>query len=238
MTLLSGISYISKLKSITIASINFEGNLSVKSSDLKAFVSSALNGSYGHILAKSNSLIYPKGDLKNKLLNNFTRIKNVELKLKDFQTLNVLITERKPVALWCDQKCYFLDEEGFVFDEAPQISGSVYTHYHGFISDENIIGKTFLNSSDFKDLSHFVSNLKNEQINITDIFYKQEQEFEAVVEGGGKILFNKKTSFENTLENLNSVLEDYKVENKNGDFFKNLDYVDLRFGNKIYYKKH
>ncbi len=62
-----------------------------------------------------------------------------------------------------------------------------------------------------------------------------ENEYHLLLPNGGKIIFNKKDKLEDINSNLESFLND-QPNIKVSDFLTNISYIDMRFGNKIFYK--
>src|SRR3989344_3974534 len=90
----------------------------------------------------NKALFYPKSAIRRSLASTYPRLKDIELRVKSGGALLISVTEREPLYTWCgenipetdtaeNQICYFLDKEGYVFDEAPYFSGDVYFKFYG-----------------------------------------------------------------------------------------------------------
>ena len=60
-------------------------------------------------------------------------------------------------------------------------------------------------------------------------------DYEIAIEGGGRIIVNPAKDLAVALENLRVLLTQSELS-KNQDFPLALDYIDLRYGNKVFYK--
>lgn len=257
------LSYLSSLKEINIAEVEVVGNKIIKAEDVKTSVQDEISGKYLWLFPKTNVLFYPQNKIKENLQNTFKRIKDVNLSIENNRTkLLITITEREPKYLWCGElipslrsdsnepKCYFMDSVGYIFDEAPYFSPGVYFKFYGLaqmataegdqnINTENPFGQYFLKDK-FANIVQFKNNLENMKLSL-DSFYLTNQ-------GDGNFFLSSKTApepqirfkldsdFENLAENLDAALDTdpFKTEFKNK--YALLQYIDLRFGNKVYYK--
>lgn len=242
---LAGLSiWLSGLKSIQIDTVTISGATVVSVPSLESQIRSDLVGKYLWAFPKSNVFFYPRAQIEKNLLARFPRIKTVTLNTLDNHILSVSITERQPFALWCDtppteslvSQCYFLDADGFVFDHAPQFSGSAYFKYYGFLPFEAPIGSYYLSSTTaFHELSNFVQS--TEELGITPLYMSatDTDSFELFVFGGGKILLDTHESLAKVSERLSALLKTQNlVPRKGGELL--VEYIDLRFGNKMFFK--
>lgn len=228
-----------RIKQINISDIRIKGSSTISKQTLKEFTQEKISGNYIFVFPKSNIFLYPKKDLQISLLENFKEIKETEVSFENFQSISVNIEERKPYSLYCGSyistttDCYFLDEDGLIFTKAPNFSGNVFLKYFGVLDTEDLIGGQFIPSKDFKEINFFLSSLS--KINIIPIAFSvlDEKDFEVHLESGGKILFGRVQNLSDVYENIQSVFDS---EDFNEDNLPNLDYVDFRFGNKVYFK--
>lgn len=243
-------SWLSKLPSIQIKNIEVEGNAIISKAEITDFIKKEISGEYFLLFSKKNFFLYPKGVIERKLADNFKRIEKIEIKSKGLNYLVVNLIERKPYSLWCDgggnsdkiesassEKCYFLDKNGFVFSEAPEFSGNTFFRYYGLLKEDNPVGGNYMESLKFKEIRGFVDSLKILGINSVKFHASSEDDYEIDLDNGGKIIFDDKQLLTKTLENLESVLDEIGLgKSSSTDSAVKLDYVDLRFGNKVFYK--
>ena len=143
--------YVSRIPSLNFGEVEIIGNKIVDEEMIKADVQKELAGYYLWFFPKTNIFLYPKKDISKVLHNTFFRLKDVSFSLgrsvtsealKNRKTLEVSVDERTAVYIWCDeeagspaittnQKCYFMDEKGYIFDGAPYFSGEVYFKFYG-----------------------------------------------------------------------------------------------------------
>ncbi len=241
---IGGAAWASRIKRIQIDTIEITGATVLSTQAVTDEVSSVLQGKYLWVFPRTNVFLYPRKNIENVLLRTFPRIKEVTFTLLDNHILRVALKEREPFGLWCDMvssesvvsQCYFLDSDGFVFDHAPQFSGDAYFKYYGLLPYGTPIGSYYVSSTtQFHELSQFVDTSKTLGITPLYINAKDVDSFELVVFGGGKILFDTRESLLKVSERLSALLKTPNlVPKKGGELL--VDYIDLRFGNKMFFK--
>ncbi len=239
-----GLSFLSGYKKFKIENVNIYGADILDQSLLKENINSTLSGKYYHLFSKKNFLIYPNKYISDNLKSEFKIIDYTSIYLTDINTLQVDVYLREPFALWCQKydgmdfpKCFFLDKKGFVFSPSPDFSGDAYLKYFGFLPFGDPVGSYFLNSpQSFTKLSDFLISLK--KIGISPIYTTASttNSFEINLKNDSKIFFNLDDDLEKTYFRLDAFLKSKKWISE-GITIDSLDYLDLRFGNKIFYKK-
>ncbi len=248
--LITGLAFFSNWKEVEIQEITVEGNKIIEKEDIKLIINEELKGKYLFLFSKKNFIIYPKNKIEKKLKNNFKRIKEIQINDKDIKNLIISINEYEGAYIWCgekilenfiNQECYFLDKFGYIFDEAPYFSGEVYFKFYGNISSEEIIGSYFLPEYFSKII--FLKDSIN-KINLkTSSFYLEDQE-EGIIYLSSqkqppfspKILFKINSDYYKLIDNLHSIITTEPLESNLKNKFNDLEYLDLRFGNKVFYK--
>ncbi len=232
------VSYAAHRPSIRISNVELVGGVLVTQSDVAEKSQVFLSGSYFWLLPKNNGLWYPRGGLEKYLADELKRIDTIHIERKSFNTIIVQITERKPEALWCDklseeEKCYFLDQNSAIFAEAPNFSGDAYFKYYGLVSTATPIGQYYIASTtEFAEVRNFVENTKQLSLKPQYIIGKDAGEFSLIIGGGGQIYFDTKELLSKAASNLEALLKTSALSQN----ISHLDYIDLRFGNKLYYK--
>lgn len=256
LVFLTGLVFLSHWKEIKIQDIQVEGNKIVESKDVKNVVDSYIQGKYLGLFPKNNSFIYPEKKIKKDLEEKYRRLKNVNIEVdaNDLKTLWISVSEYDGEYMWCgeqiisdsiDQQCYFLDSNGYIFDKAPYFSGDVYFKFYGNSDFDplNPIGSYFLPDYfsklvSFKDavekmnLKPVVFNLEDKEANEGGLYLFNSSQ----VPNAPKILFKLDSDYEKIEENLQSAITTEPLQTSLKNSLSNLNYIDLRFGNKIYYK--
>lgn len=251
------LAYLSRLNSLNITEVQIIGNKIVEAEAIKTTVEGSIAGKYLWFFPKTNMLYYPQNFIKNELQDKFKRLKNINLSIENNKILKVSVSERTALYTWCGAlapdpaltngdagKCYFLDEDGYVFDEAPYFSGEVYFKFYGLdsLSANTPLGFYF-SKQNFKQLVSFKDTLTSIGLKPIALYTKDDGDVEVFLSSNGvsltngpKIIFRADADFQNVAENLEAALTTEPLQSKFTKNYSTLLYIDLRFGNKVYYK--
>ena len=247
-----GLSFASRIPAFNIDNVSVSGNRIIESKDIENIIKSEISGHYLWLFPKTNFLIYPKHQILNELNNKFKSLKSISIGVDNFKSLNVSVSEYEGKYLWCgilipvlrsnseNNKCYFLDSDGYIFDEAPYFSGNVYFKFYGDLNKENPTGLYFMKDK-FSKIVEFKNAIEKMDLKPTAFWLdnnREEGSFSISSEPamGPSIIFKIDSDYENMAENLQAAIS---VEPLHTDLLTKLPsllYLDLRFGNKVYYK--
>ncbi|PIR57939.1 MAG: hypothetical protein COU71_01310 [Parcubacteria group bacterium CG10_big_fil_rev_8_21_14_0_10_38_31] len=227
--------YIPKFK---IKEIEINGISSDNKDKLSNKFSVVMVDKYLGIFPYNNIFIFPEGKLKADVLSEYPDIKEIDF--KNFFPGKVLTTasERDLFAVWCFKEgdCSFVDEDGFIFKSAPVFYGNIFLKFfderRGSSSDGLDKGKQALDKNDFDKLVDFINFTASKNILIYKIFIRDEGVYDLETILGWHILLNKENNPEEAFQNLRIILDSQIKE----DYVDKIGYIDLRFGNKIFYK--
>lgn len=224
--------------------IEISGNSLVNSNDLSEWIKVKLNGKYLGFFPKANIFIIPKREILAELPQEFKRIKNISIDKKYFDTIAVKTEERINTAIYCEREnCAFIDENGYVFERAPYFSGGVFVNFFDereaaetatttfAVNINKTLGANLLDEEEFKKIMDFARLLAKTGNGVVRVVLKKENNYEIYTKEGWKMILNNKNNPRATNLNLTTALESTIKEER-----KKLDYIDLRYGNKIYFK--
>ena len=239
--LVVGSAYLLKRPEVTIKNIILDGNKTVSTEILESFVKEKLLGNYLFIFPRSSIFIYPRRIIEENIPLKFKKIKTTKVTFNNFDSITVTVKERIPKALWCGEnrlegaipECFFLDEKGFLYTQSPSFTGDVNFRFYGPLGEGSSIGQQFLPEKKFQEISFFLQSLQESDIQAVELAIGDERDYELYLENGTQVLFSQDEELSMVLDNLQSTLL--------SDTFKEhgevrIDYIDLRFGNKVYYK--
>jgi len=207
--------------------------------------------------SKRNVFLYPEKKIEHILYSN-PRIEKVSIYREDFTTLVIDIKERGNKYIWCgeafsieemsdiNQECFFVSEEGYVMNSAPYFSGDIYLKLFGTLekkqdTDKKIEYDMFLPDK-FQDIIYMYDNLKT--LNISPFVFENKNKKEAIfyltpqknTKNLPRIIFNQDSDWHQILLNIESVFNTEKFANSFKTDYNSFQYLDMRYGNKIYYK--
>ena len=244
-TLAWTISWVSYLPQLNLSAVSITGTEDVSSQLVQAFVEMELTPGSHPYLSPDNVFLFNEGKLSREIVGFFPRIASVSISRPSlFSTaLHISVVERQPFALWCtdatNSECYDMDEGGFVFAQAPAGATTTslatpYVFYGGFATSSSAtdpIGTSF-SPAHLPGIFALLQMLSEAQLAPEGATLESDQDIEIPLQQG----FYLKASFgedANTLvNNLQLILSSDALSGKESD----LEYVDLRFGDKVYYK--
>ena len=224
-----------------INKIVVNGNSAVSDSDLEKITEDILSGKYFFLFPRKNTFIYPQEEVEIAILNSFKQIESIDIVRTNFQTLAIEVEEQEPYALWCFvfdegvlEDCYFINEDGLIFSKAPNFTGDVFFKFYGDLVGTNPIGEYYFKvNNNFNRVNALVDSIKELGLTPIKLIPLRDSDLELYMNNGSKILFSITQSMSEVKDNLKVVLESETFKNED---LKNIDYIDLRFGNKVYFK--
>lgn len=208
-------------------------SLSHLADSLTSAVQEGLDQTGFRLFSRKNIFLYPKSAIESGLSEEFPRIKEVTVARESLLASALLVTveERKPYATWCASSCYVFDVRGFIFAEKTETPEKQYVFYGGLIAGEDVIGQTLLEGR-LADVIAFLDSLATAGYEPQGFTIDSEKDFTVSLAKEQKILASFEMPASDILRNLTTALEAEGLKEK----FESLEYIDLRFGNRVYYK--
>lgn len=185
-----------------------------------------------------NIFIFPKQRLKAEILGIHPDIKKLDFESFFPERILVEVEERELFAVWCfaEGDCFFVDKDGFAFKKAPFFHGNLFLKFfdeRGENPFNNIDkGRQVLSEDDFKNLISFIEFVKVKGTTVSKIFVKDDGIYNLETMSGWRIILDNGNDAQEAFQNFKIMIESLTKE----DYMNKIDYVDLRFGNKIFYK--
>ena len=248
------LSFLAGVKNITIHDITITGTHIVDQLEIEQVVRKNLEGKYLFIFPKSNSIIYPHNRIKKDLVTTFPRIELLDVYIDNLNTLRIDIKERTGSYLYCGvnipenkndvgENCYFLNNDGFIFDNAPYFSGNVYFKYYLKLEDSTSdpLGKQMLPVDKFYKIARFVDGINNLGLKTIYIEMNKSGTNYLYLDHGEdkttpKIIFKSDADLNLIEENLSIAMKKKEFADEIKSKYNTLLYIDLRFKDKVLYK--
>jgi len=220
-----------------ISSVDVVGNRFVESSDIEKVFFEEVSGRHFFLISKSHFLFIPKGIISKKIENKLS-VESAIVRRSDINNAVVEITEYDPVAEYCssDLDCYFVNGDGLIFVKAPEFYADVLISLEGEIEitdGESVLGKSYSEIKTFRKLLEKIELLEIEKIEINKISTVDFETFVLYTVGGPTILIEETDIPKETIDNLKAAITQESI---NDVQFNNIDYIDLRFEDKVFYK--
>lgn len=226
------------LPHVRVSTIEVEGFAGRAAQEIERAAHKHIAGTYMLLFPKDNIFIYPKQSMRERILEEFPWLAEVAVQANNFRTIGIVVRERTPVALWCGENpdaripCLLMDENGIAYEMAPQFSGTVYTEYFG--KAEGVLPKQFLTAGQFRSIKALIQALtEKEGEAVARVAVDEHTDVRATFTNGFTLIFTAAEDSGNVYERymLAKTAEPFTTHPL-GDF----EYLDLRFGNRLYYK--
>lgn len=224
---------------VRIQDVAVDGVSSANPDTVTEEVRSYIEGKYWGILPRDNIFLYPKDEIHRQLLNEHPVFASVTITPAGFKALRVGAVERAPKALWCGEgpevssSCLLVDDGGAAYALAADFSALVYTRYAGPLP-AGPMPRQFMTQEKFRALSAFVDEFAR-RLASTTVSAVVVEGNEARVEcaDGFTLIFSLSDNGADVLERFDLALTAVPFA---GRPLAEFEYLDLRFGDKLYYK--
>lgn len=245
--------YFSSNTRVTINKIIVTGTRIINSSDVEDIINENISGKYLKLFTKRNIFIYPKKYIYNNLIKNFTRIDKLSIYRDNLNTLHVDISERSGTALYCGasvpevdldvgENCYFINDDGYIFDKAPYFSGNIYFKYYAPVVEKtDIMGQQILPKETFHSYVRFIEGITRFKLKPNYLVIEKDGTSTLYLDHdplatSPKIIFNNDFHLEKILDNLSLSMSKDSFASEIYSKYTSLLYIDMRFKNKVLYK--
>jgi cell division septal protein FtsQ len=231
--------------------VQTDGSLS--NDELAATIKNELQGTYFGFLPKDSVFLNKIKSLETALHTQHPRIAKTNVQRAGFSTIHATVEERTPSALWCGDvvppiayekttedmrtteelwgNCYLIDKTGFIYANAPFFSGNMFPRYYGSLNTAEPIAQQYMPTDQFEAWQNFYTSLTHKDSVPQALLFVDERDIELYLTNGLRVLIPRDQTPEVILERLITLLESDTIDKD-----KKVNYIDLRFGNKVYVK--
>lgn len=248
------LSYFSSHKRIVINKIIVTGNSIIDSKELEQNVNQIISGKYISLFARANFLIYPKARIYRDLSTSFPRIEILNINREGLNTLHLSIVERAGSFLYCGlllpenkeevgENCFFVNNDGLIFDEAPYFSGNIYFKYYTDIKmlDGKVLGSQVFDIDRFHQLARFIDGVTLLGFKPIYLVKTVDNSYSLYLKSINnklkpKVIFKEENDLVIILDNFKTAMMEKEFADEINSKYNTLSYIDLRFKNKVLYK--
>lgn len=250
-----GTLYLCNSSFLRISDVIVHGSSVTQPDVLEQVVRREISGRYAFVVPRDNILFYPQVKLTQLVRRSNPALAAASVNLNAKRELVLEVTERAPDFLWCNiideenKRCYFMDKNGVAYMESPQFSDNVFIEIIGRTKDDPL-GKMTIAKEEFlalRQVVQIIPSLTKDTGLVNDSIYK------VVSLGGGDyniffhhntadggqnwhIIVNLKQQATDILAAFSTVVQSEIFKKDTNGTERGLDYIDLRFGKKIFYK--
>lgn len=189
-----------------------------------------LKGKYLFAIPKDSSIFYPKDRLIENLYLYDARIREADVDVEKDGVLVISIQEHEPVYVYCKDVCFYMNAAGYVFRDSLENADSLYLSFTDELGDYGL--RESYVTEFWEEIVTLISFFEENDMHIKSVARVGEVDFSFITKKGIEIKIDFDESFEN-LERYLSIFIDSNSEMLGGD---TVEYIDARFGKKIFYK--
>lgn len=228
-----GFIFLTRADFLQVKSFEVVGTKTIQPEEIKNVANGFISGSRFFLMPKSNIFLVDKDKLIANLLSSFNRLEQVEMNKRFFaKTVELKVIERQADLLWCsqDESCFLMSKDGLVFAEAQKKEVSDLIIFRGNIID-NPLFKNFASKEQMFNYLKAIEILRGAKLEVSEI--NVESKDKAIFKTDiGSIFLNPEEDLALSTPNAVILINDVKSKNSSAQF----DYIDARFGNKVFYR--
>jgi hypothetical protein len=233
----TGIAYLMKIPALQVESVEVTGISQLSAGEIEVQVMDSIIASrhlFG-IIPSTNTLFVDEDSIEKRVSEDFPTANSVSVKTTFGGKVKVSIEERKTVAIWCDEsmlQCFQMDSTGYLFMAAPASTTAEALIFRGILRDAEgpLIKQRFLSGKEIVVFADAKVLLEQTAKKIDYVSCESSAYCAIKIVGNGVLKVNPQDDLANAFDRLASAL-------KSPVFGKsNFEYIDLRFGNKLFYK--
>ncbi len=226
---------------LDVDAISVEGNQDISNREIEDRVMESIEGKYFNFFPKKNFFFVNEKNINAALKSNFDQLEVASIEKRFPGTISIRVTERKPELVWCSGGvCYFVDKDGLAYGGATGTDEELRGNGFLTVVDDSAVpvdlGKTKINPDYIGFIEAANGMLRNDlKLDLTESFHTAGiASGEISVKNGEG--WTVKLGSEFSIEDAKKVIQTLFEKELNEEVRKNLDYLDLRIKNKIYYK--
>jgi len=215
-----------------IKKIDIVGIQSIKEEHLQQIIDFEMNK--GTIFRHNNIFLFNKANLERNIAENYL-LESLEIKKQFYPAqIQIVLAEKvSALAFLTPDNCFNIDLLGFIIEKCNQLS-------HEFIqirdekSENKKIGDHVLTQDDVRYIIQLNESLESQGIGVRTfkVVSNNSSDIRVLTEKGYEIYFNQKMTIEEQLVRFNVLVR----EEIGPDNMDKVNYIDLRFGEKIFYR--
>lgn len=234
-----GVWYGSRVASLTIVDVEVIGGETIAHDTLTEIAHETLEGMYYRLVPRRFAWTYPKDTIESRI-GEIERIKNVHVERTSGTSITIIFEEYIPFGLWCTAEqaeevtpsaCFFVDKNGFSFTEAPKLQGGAFLRFSepGRTPERSVVA---FDGDFIQNTESFIDRVYDElALNIVQVDKTAPEELTYHIAGGGQLKVSLRMDADETIDNLATILASDAFDHiEPGNF----QYIDLRYGNKIF----
>jgi hypothetical protein len=234
--LLAGFLYVLTIPAIQIKEVKINGTIFVDKSEIEQKTNALLDKKIFWFIPNRNIFIFSKHELEESLKKNPAVI-SAKIRKDLFHTLAIEVREHEKEMIYCTSidktDCYYINKEGFIY---AAVKGIIIPEQEIIIYNEKETKKLqdiLMQTDVYVDISLFVKNLARQEIKIKEVYIKSDSTVEFISWDNTRFITSIFDEYKKDFANLIALFDKQAITKEQ---LLTIEYIDLRFGNKVFYK--
>lgn len=219
-----------------IRDVKIIGATYVSQDDIRNFLElHVAQGRVARLLGPQNILTWPDSFSANDL-KDLPALSSMQIEKHRFgRSVSVTVTERKRAGIWCfersdPQRCFWFDAGGILFLPAYSAEGNLIPVLHDYSREPLALGESALQAKFLPNMLSIFSALKSIHLSVREVRLNDlgREEIEVQTYNGPRLLFSLRFPAAGVPDAIAAVERVVKLAD--------LQYIDFRVENKVYYK--
>lgn len=208
-----------------IQGVRIEGIRHTQISAVDADIRERISGYRYGIIPNSNIVIYQKRAIERYILEGYPSVEHIDIGVDRHRVLHVRIKDRKPLGVWCGDACYLYDVGGIIFKKSFMYTGPLFVGWSRDTREPVTLLQPVSCDGLCTDMA-FMSFLKTLRIEKAII---GKHQLTLISSDGYYIITEPYAS--STMSRIQNLV------GHKADILQRVEYIDIRFPNKIFYKE-
>lgn len=218
----------------TIKSIDVIGANKTSAVQIESLVSSAIDFSKFGIFSRRNFLFIDTQNINEAISKAFPDFSKVRTTLAGLGSLVVEVVERSPYAKWCDEssnsECLIIDNQGFAFESSSQSRATTFLSI--FTQSKPVYASEIFDADRFSKLKQIIDSFDKSGYVVVSVT-ETDADYFLEISNGFEVRIKSDDESSDIIAKLDAIQNDLK----NGGNTAPIDYIDLRYGNKVFLKR-
>ena len=234
--LVTGFVFLTRIEALQISDVEISGNSFVPTQEIQDKTYAILESHYLFVIPKSNIFLFSKRDLISRIKENPAVI-DVGVNKNLFKSINISVTEQEKEAIYCNTfertECFYINREGYLYSKVGQdvaLDQEIVIYLEG---EQKKIKEFIFDSKLYANVVSFIKAAARYGVPVANVYVKSDGLIEFNTQASARLITSRYDDLEKDFGNL-IALFDQEVLTK--EQLAGIDYIDLRFGNKVFYK--
>lgn len=235
---------VSKVEVVTDGSLPIE--------ELRSHVENKLAGSILKLIPRDSILVVSTDSIADALRQQYPPIRVVNVERRSLRALAVAIEERQPKAMWCGdvvpdpvpfdtaasasstdvswESCYLMDGDAYLYASARATDDQALPRFYGSLERAEPIGQSFVTPVQFVAYVHLYNLAREAGFDPRAVLMTDDSDGELYLRAY-RVLFARADSVDELWNRFDATVHSRVI-----DETRPMQYVDMRFGTKVYVK--